>query len=151
AVASFNANGNSINVNDNNNDFTTAQFNGGDVTLTDKNALLLGTSTATGNLKITTGGTLTQSGILTANGASKTASFFVSGANSDILLGAQANDIGSAIFDVIGAGTIHDLTYRSLNATPSISVVPSFSVFPTVGHDATFTFDNGSINLLTLV
>jgi filamentous hemagglutinin family protein len=145
SIASFNANGNFINLGNNNNDFTTAQFNGGDVILADKNALILGTSSSTvGNVTVVAGGNITESGVLTVNGLGKTATFVVTAPASDILLGTQANDIGSAVFSLSGAGTIHDLNFRSVNAAPSI-----LGVSP-VGNDVTFTFNNGGIILPAL-
>src|SRR5581483_7948680 len=55
-VASFSAPGNSITLLDPNNDFATASFIGGDVSVNDVNRLDLGASTITGNFTVTAGG-----------------------------------------------------------------------------------------------
>ena len=65
---------------------------GNNVALTDSNALDLATSTISGTLGLTTGGALTQSGALTVTGAT---TFTATAANSDVLLGTQANNFAS--------------------------------------------------------
>ena len=75
SFASFSAPGNTITLNDANNDFVTALFNGSDVSVNDVNALGLGSSTISGNFNVGAGGPISQSGTLLVNGAGKSATF----------------------------------------------------------------------------
>ena len=90
--------GNGITLNNNNNDFTGAVTisHGGDVVLTDKNDMVLGTTTISGGLSVTTiNGGITQSGNgLTVPGAVTLAAF---GPSNGITLDNNNNDFSSAV------------------------------------------------------
>jgi len=61
------------------------------------NGIDLGASTVTGNLNVTAGGDITESGNLVANGAGKTATFSAAGHNITLNT-APANDFATAGF-----------------------------------------------------
>src|SRR5260370_19124634 len=67
------------------------------VSVSDANGIDLGASTITGNLSVTAGGDITESGNLLANGAGKTATFSAAGHNITLNT-APANDFTSAGF-----------------------------------------------------
>ncbi len=83
---------NAITLNNAGNDFSTvAVTNGLNVALTDANALILGASTVSGTLGVTTGGALTQSGTLIVTGVTTLAA----GAGNDISLATATNDFST--------------------------------------------------------
>src|SRR5208283_2183393 len=94
ATATFAAgSGNNITLNNPANDFTTVAItSGNNVTLDDANGIILGGSTVSGNLNVTAGGSIAESGPLIVNGLGDQASFTVTTGGSDILLASQAND-----------------------------------------------------------
>jgi len=96
-TATFVAGASDITLDNGANDFTTAFFTGNNVSVHDVNGIDLGASTATGNLSVTAGGTITESGNLVANGAGKTAAFSAAGHNITLNT-APANDFTSASF-----------------------------------------------------
>ena len=92
---------NNITLTDANNDFVGAVsvVSGKDVSITDKNALLLGTSTISGNAVVVANGPITQTGtgVTIASTTSLTA-----GAGNNIALTIAANDFGGAVTIVSG-------------------------------------------------
>ncbi|MBT5471947.1 MAG: hypothetical protein HOK41_15205, partial [Nitrospina sp.] len=146
------ANAQSITLN-NTNTFSTLAFVASagtlaDVTINDSDATDLAALTLTGNLSVTSGGAISDSGVLDITG---TASFTASGANIDIN-NATGNGIGGAVsFTTTGSG---DVTFD--NGTTAInlgtvSVVGTLAVQSgdaitdsgviTVGGAASFTTD----------
>ncbi|HYE87195.1 MAG TPA: hypothetical protein VEA16_12620, partial [Vicinamibacterales bacterium] len=74
------------------NDFNTVVFSSvNDVDIVDTNSITLGASTIAGNLKVTAGGNIGQSGAITANTVNKIATFNA-GATGDISLGNTSNN-----------------------------------------------------------
>jgi hypothetical protein len=113
-TASFNAPAANITLADGNNDFTTVKFNGANVVVKDVNGLDFGASTVLGNLDVTAGGAVTQSGTIQANGAGKTASFSAVGNN--ITLGDANNDFATT--KLSGADvTVNDVNALDLGAS----------------------------------
>ena len=91
---------NSITLNTATNNFSTfAVTNGNNVSVTDTNAIILGASTVSGNLAVTTTGTITQSGALAVTGTSA----FSAGANSITLTTATNDFTGAVSFTNTGA------------------------------------------------
>src|SRR5262249_19515426 len=90
-TSSITATGNTITLNDLNNDCGLAVSTTGNATaLRDKNGIILGTNSAT-TFDVTAGGTITQTGTVTATGASK----FNAGANAITL--DKNNDFQAAV------------------------------------------------------
>jgi filamentous hemagglutinin family protein len=96
ATANFQAGANDITLTNAGNDFNTVVFAGGNVQLRDTNALAVGGSSAAGNLAVTAGGTISQTGAITANTAGTTANF-QAGA-SDVMLSDAGNDFNTVVF-----------------------------------------------------
>lgn len=93
------------------NNFTNLAINsGGDVNITDVNAINLNASTLSGNFTLNTNGTITQSGVLAVNGAGKTATFSAGAANNITLTNAN-NDFTSL---AIASG--NDVSITDVNA-----------------------------------
>ena len=89
-TATFNAGANDITLNNAANKFATVQLTGNNVSVQDANAIDLGASAITGNLTVTAGGNITQSGVVTDNGVGSIAAFNA-GANN-ITLNNPGND-----------------------------------------------------------
>ena len=86
---------NDITLNSAGNNFSILGITSGrNVTLVDSDALDLGASSVSGNLSLTTGGAVTQSGALSVPG---TTSLTASATNTDILLDTQANNFQAFI------------------------------------------------------
>ena len=133
---------NNITLNNANNFNTVAISSGNNVALVDTNALVLGASTVSGTLGLTTGGALTQSGVLNVTG---TTTFTASAANTDILLGTQANNFGNFAF----AGTLanfRDVSLRNINAAATVPAVNTLTSL----RNLTLTYDNAAVALPTL-
>ncbi|NBU76827.1 MAG: hypothetical protein EBS30_16690, partial [Planctomycetes bacterium] len=82
-----------------NNNFANVTFNGANVTLTDTNALgIAGPSSASGNLVLSTGGVISQSGKLEVTGTTSLAA----GAANNITLADANNSFGGAVTVVSG-------------------------------------------------
>ncbi|MGH3581498.1 MAG: beta strand repeat-containing protein, partial [Mycobacterium sp.] len=121
------------------NDFSTVAASGINVVLTDSNAIVLGTTNAAANLVVTAGGNVTQSGVITVAGA---AQFNLSGANTDVLLGTQANNIGGAVaISPTGFGSIQDVSFRNVNAGATEPALPASF------RNYTLLFDNTGVSL----
>ncbi|MEI6107163.1 MAG: filamentous hemagglutinin N-terminal domain-containing protein, partial [Opitutae bacterium] len=131
------------------NDFTGAvslnNSGANDVAVTDTNALALGTSSVGQALALTAGGSITQTGAITATGGATTVTVTVAG--SDILLGTQANNLGSAV-PVFGGtvSNIRDVSLRNINAG---AVLPSFTGLTNL-RNLTLTFNGAAIALPAL-
>ena len=67
-TTNVNAGANAITLDDAGNDFNTVLLTGSDVTVVDSNGIVLGTSTVTGELDVTAGGAVTNSGELAVTG-----------------------------------------------------------------------------------
>jgi len=85
-TATFTATGLPIDLSGDN-DFATLKATGGNVTVNDVNALILGASTVTGTLTVTTAGKITQSGTLSVTGATS----LTAGDTNDITLTKSTN------------------------------------------------------------
>jgi filamentous hemagglutinin family protein len=118
------------------NDFSTVAItSGNNVDVVDANTITLGTSTVTGTLDITAGGSIDQTGVLTVTGIP---TFTVTVANSDILLATSANNFNTTpVFT--NNGNIQDLALRNTNGSAAISSLP------TGLRDLTLTFNNAAI------
>jgi filamentous hemagglutinin family protein len=139
--STFNAAGNNITLDNVGNDFSTVTVNGNNVTLRDASGIILAPSVINGNLSITAAGNITESGALTLSGGSST--FLIDTVTADVLLGGQANNFGSqpVTIGTINGGTVHNLTYRNINA---LAVTP---ILPTSVHDLTLIQDNAAVIL----
>lgn len=115
---------NDIAFNTHDNQFNTITINSANnVDILDMNELDLGSSTVSGSLFVTTGGTLTQSDNLNVIGLP---TFRVSALNSDILLDTESNNFQiTPIFTTTGAGTIRDLGLKNISASAAIPNLPS--------------------------
>ena len=131
--------GQNITLNNAGNDFgTLAITSGNNVTLQDTNGLILGASTISGDLNVTTNGALTQSAAISINGVGKTATF-AAGALNNITLNTSTNDFTNLIITsgndvnmrdantvVLGASTISGnftlTTAGTMTQTGSLSV-----------------------------
>ncbi len=100
--------GNNIILTNAANDFSTVGItSGNNVTLNDTNALILGASTVSGALGVTTNGALTQSGALSVVGTMTLAA----GPGNDIILNNAAND-----FSTVGVTTGNNVALTDTNA-----------------------------------
>ena len=147
-TVSFNAGANAITLTQSNT-FTgvvsLANSGANDVALTNSGALALGASTIGRNLTLIAGGSITETGAITANGG--TTSLAVTVAGSDLLLGGQANDFGT-VAPVFGAvlADIRDVSLRNTNAG---AVLPSFAGLTSL-RNLTLSFDNAAMSLPAL-
>ncbi|WP_415891615.1 filamentous hemagglutinin N-terminal domain-containing protein [Neptuniibacter sp. PT8_73] len=92
------------------NDFTSLALNGGSVTVNDINDVVLDTTDLTGNLTVTSGGNITQSGDVEVDGATSLT------AAGDITLDNNGNDFASLALDAVNA-VIQDSTALELAVT----------------------------------
>ena len=133
--------GNNINLATSANNFSTVGvISGNNVSLRDTNALNLGASTVSGNLALTIGGALTQSGALNVAG---TTSFTASVANTDILLGSQANNFGGALTFAGTLSRFRDVSIRNVNAG---AAVPTLNTLTSM-RNLSLQFDNAPVTL----
>jgi autotransporter-associated beta strand protein len=111
-VADLNAGNGAVTLSDADNDFGSAVrvVTSGDVTLNDRNGLVLGTSTIGGNFNVTAAGTLSQSGPLSVVGTTG-----VSASGQAVTLSNAANSFGGAV-TVSGGAT-------SLRASGALTAV----------------------------
>ena len=116
----------------------------GNVTIADSTAVALQGTTG-GNLNLTAGGSITESGAITANAGTTTLA--VTAAGSDILLGTQANDFGTTA-PVFG-GTLSDIRDVSLRNTNAGATLPSFAGLTGL-RNLTVAFDNAAVGLPAL-
>ncbi|MCE9535908.1 MAG: filamentous hemagglutinin N-terminal domain-containing protein, partial [Nitrospirae bacterium] len=135
---------NNINLATSANNFSVVSVTSGNiVSLRDTNALILGTSTVGGALALTTGGALTQSGALNVTGAT---TFTATAANTDILLGTQANNFGGAL-SVAGTLTnFRDLSLRNVNAGATVPALAGLTAL----RNLTLTYTNAPVALPAL-
>jgi len=143
-TSSFSSGNNAITLTQNNN-FTGAitLSNSGafDVGLTNAIATSLATSSIGRNFTLISGGSITQTGIMTATASTSIAS---TAANSDVLLN-QANDFGSTAITFSGTlSNIRDLNLRNINSS---AVLPSNLSSLTNLRNLIIQFDNTSINI----
>ena len=99
--------GNDITLDNANNFSTVAITNGRNVTLNDTNALILGASTVSGTLGVTTAGAITQSGALNVTGATTLSA----GPANDITLNSAGNN-----FSTLGITSGRNVTLLESNA-----------------------------------
>jgi hypothetical protein len=136
--------GNDITLNNPTNDFSTVGITSGrNITLVDTNALDLGASTVSGNLALTTGGAVAQSGALNVAGIT---TLTASAANTDILLDTQANNFASPLSFGGALTNFRDIGLRNTNAG---ATVPTLSGLTNL-RDLTLTFDSAPVNLPAL-
>jgi trimeric autotransporter adhesin len=136
--------GNDITLNSAGNDFSTLGIaSGRNVTLVDSNPLDLGTSSVSGNLSLTTGGAVIQSGALSVAG---TTSLTASAANTDILLNTEANNFAGALSF---GGTLANFRDIGLRNTNPGATVPTLSGLTNL-RNLTVSFDSAAVNLPTL-
>ncbi|MDF0645766.1 MAG: filamentous hemagglutinin N-terminal domain-containing protein, partial [Nitrospira sp.] len=132
---------NTINLATSANNFSTVSVtSGNNVSLRDTNALVVGASTVSGNLALTTGGALTQSGALNVTG---TTSFTATAANTDILLGTQANNFGGALSFAGTLGNFRDLSIRNVSAGATVPALAGLTAL----RNLTLQFDNTAVAL----
>ncbi len=135
---------NNINLATSANNFSTVAItSGNDVSLLDTNALVLGASTVSGALALTTGGALTQSGALNVTGAT---SFTATAANTDILLGTQANNFGGALSFAGTLGNFRDVSLRNVNAGATVPALAGLTAL----RNLTLTYNNAPVALPAL-
>jgi hypothetical protein len=116
-----------------------------DVALTNGAALTIGTSSIGRNLTLTAGGSISEAGAITANAGTTTLA--VTAPASDILLGTQANNLGT-IAPVFG-GTLSDIRDVSLRNTNAAAAVPAFAGLASL-RNLTLTFNAAPVALPTL-
>lgn len=108
--------GNDITLNNTSNNFSTIVINSGNnVTLRDTNALIVGTSTISGDFSVTTSGAITQSGVITANVVGKTATF-AAGAGNNITLTNSSNEFTKVVITSGNAVSLRDDTGFDMGA-----------------------------------
>ncbi len=135
-TATFTAGANSITLDDADNDFgTLAVTSANNVTVNDKNAIILGASTVSGALVVTTDGAITQSGALTVTGPATLSA----GAANDIVLLHAANDFSS-----IGIDSAGNVALRDANAIDLALSTISGTLGVTSGGDIT---DSGALDV----
>ncbi|MFA6538684.1 MAG: filamentous hemagglutinin N-terminal domain-containing protein [Negativicutes bacterium] len=95
------------------NDFTTFAAAGGAISVADTNDIILGTTTATGTYRVNAGGTVTQSGLLSATGL---ATISTSGVAKTIDLSTSANSLsGGATYNFSQTGAHNALIRNTVN------------------------------------
>ena len=114
------------------------------LTLTFDNAsMTLPTLMASGNVNLTAGGSINQSGALTVGG---TTTLATTAAGSDFLLDTQANNLGGAVSFGGTQSNIRDVGLRNINAG---AIVPALAGLTSL-RNLTLTFDNAPVTLPTL-
>jgi filamentous hemagglutinin family protein len=143
-TSSFFAGANAITLNNGSNALTGAVsvFNSGAnaVSLINSSALSIGTISVGNTLSLTSGGAISQSGIITATGGATTLA--VTAASSDITLNTQANNFGSSA--IVFGGTqsnIRDVAIRNINASAAMSSYTGLSNL----RNLTLQFDNAAM------
>ena len=112
-AASFGAGaGNGITLDNANNFASVLITSGKDVTLNDVNGLILVASTVSGNLVITAGGAVSQSGALSVSGSTS-----LSAAGFDVTLSNSGNDFGGAVSVTGNNVSLADRTAIALGAS----------------------------------
>ena len=144
---------NDITLNNANNDFTTATItSGNNVLLRDLNSLILGASTISGTLGVTTNGALTQSGAgLTVTGATTLAA----GSANNITLNTATNDFSSVGITSGNNVALRDANSLILNAstvtgTFGVTTAGSITQAGALAIIGTTTLAAGSANDITL-
>ncbi len=126
-----------ITLNNANNDFDYVRIsNGKNVSINDKNDINFYEVTATGDLSVAAGGSISSADTMTVTGDS---TFTTSAANSDLTL-ANGNNVftGSVTMATTGSGSYRDLNFS--NNTPVAAVI---SGFPSNSlRNVTFTFNS---------
>ena len=89
-TTSITATGQNVTFSNASNNFATIGVTGADVTIRDTNAVILAASTVSGDLSVTAAGAITDSGNISVDGSSKTATFNA-GSSNDITLN-NSND-----------------------------------------------------------
>ncbi len=120
---------------------------GNDVSLVNSLALQLGASSISGNLTLTAGGSITQTGAIDAGNGTVTVA--VTASSSDILFDTQANDLGSN--PLVFSGTLSNIRDVGINNTNSGAVAPSFVGLSSLRNlDLIFTGNNIVLPVITL-
>ena len=91
-----------------------------DVSLTTSGAMQLATSTIGRNLTLIAGGSITQSGVITAIGGTAQRSITVTAANSDVLLNTQANNFSTASTFAGTLSNFRDIALQNINASAAL-------------------------------
>ena len=105
--------------------------------------------TLTGSLNLSAFGNITESGVI--NDSSGTTTLAVTKALSDILLGSQANDLGSNAIVLGGTlGDIRDLSLRNINTNAQTPSAANFAGMTTTLRNLTLEFDAAPIALPAL-
>ena len=123
-----------------NNFSSVAVTNANNVTLRDSNALILGASTVSGNLSLTTGGALSQTGAVSVVG---TTTLTATAPATDILLASQANNFGGLLSFGGTRANFRDVQLRNVSASATI---PSFAGLTNL-RNLTLVFDTAPITL----
>lgn len=117
--------GNNITLNNASNDFSTVAITtGNDVSLRDAGALILGASTISGTLGVTTAGTITQSAALSVTGTTT----LTAGTGNSVTLNNASNDFGAVSIVSANNATLVDtnaITLSSATTAGSLSVTGS--------------------------
>ncbi len=144
-LTTLSAGGNDITLTNAGNDFSSVGItSGNNVSLTDANALVLSASTVSGNLALTTGGPLSQTGTLVVTG---TTSFTATAANTDILLDTQANNFGGAWSFAGTQSNFRDVQLRNVNVGATVPVLAGLTNL----RNLTLTFDTAAMTVPTLM
>ena len=123
-----------------NNFSSVAVTNANNVTLRDSNALILGASTVSGNLSLTTGGALSQTGAVSVVG---TTTLTATAPATDILLASQANNFGGLLSFGGTRANFRDVQLGNVSASATI---PSFAGLTNL-RNLTLVFDTAPITL----
>ena len=144
-ASSFSASTNPITLTQSNN-FTGAvslsNSSTNNVSVTNSGALVIGASSIGQNLSLIAGGTISESGVITATGGTTTVA--VTAPTSDILLGTQANNFGTSALVFSGTqADIRDVSLRNINVG---AVLPSFTGLSNL-RNLTVIFNNNAVVL----
>ena len=142
-TSSFSASANAITLTQSNN-FTGAvslsNSSTNNVSVINSGALVIGLSSIGENLSLTAGGSISETGVITATGGTTTVA--VTAPTSDILLGTQANNLGTSALVFGGAqSNIRDVSLRNTNAG---AILPSFTGLTNL-RNLTLEFDSAAI------
>ncbi|HEX3654861.1 MAG TPA: hypothetical protein VHV55_03595, partial [Pirellulales bacterium] len=147
-TSSFSAGANAINLATANDLVGAVSLNNSgaaDVTLDNAVGLVVGTSSVgSGNLELTAGGSISQTGTITQAAGAVSTRFVVTTPSADVLLG-MANDLSGPItVTASGSGSVRDLNLQSTDASTRLVSIPISLA------DLTLTFDNAPVALPTL-
>ena len=133
------------------NDFAGAVVvnNAGSVSLTDKNALLLGKINTGGNLAVTASGDISENAAAIVGGSTS----LTFNSNGNVLLGSQANSLAGKVSVTNGGGNVQNVNLWNTHAGASLGLPASVNdltlLLPASGIDLPSTAVKGNLNVTT--